>query len=158
MTKPHYRQATLADVLYVAERLREDDLAELRAQTDHPPGEVLSLPLAEGWPLSVGISKQGNPTVLWGHIPDREGDSAIVWMVSTAEIAENVIPFLRMSAEIIEDLNQQYPVLHNVIDARNTKHIEWLTWLGFAFIKVIPGFGIQGEPFYEFVRIPQRKF
>lgn len=50
-------------------------------------------------------------------------------------------------------MQAQTPILFNCVDQRNEVHINWLRWLGFKFVRIIPEYGIQKLPFIEFVRI-----
>jgi len=42
-----------------------------------------------------------------------------------------------------------YSHLENWVDARNTKAINWLRWLGFTVHDPVP-FGVAGLPFHRF--------
>ena len=61
--------------------------------------------------------------------------------------------FLRRSKVELDKIIQEYPVLFNVVDARNKIHVRWLQWMGFTFIKKHSEYGPEGRLFYEFVRI-----
>jgi hypothetical protein len=74
-------------------------------------------------------------------------------MVATDELLEYQMKFLRRSRIYIELIQQEYPLLHNVVDARNELHIKWLKWMGFKFIQLHEEYGVEKRPFYEFIRI-----
>jgi len=61
--------------------------------------------------------------------------------------------FLKESKAQLAKLHEQYPVLFNVVDARNEVHVRWLRYMGFTFIRKHPNWGPEGRLFYEFVRI-----
>ena len=61
--------------------------------------------------------------------------------------------FLRQSKEMLRELHQQFILLFNEVDARNTTHIRWLRWMGFIFVRYRPNYGAEGRPFYEFCRV-----
>jgi len=48
---------------------------------------------------------------------------------------------------------KSYKVLYNFVYAENHSAIKWLKALGFTFIKYHEEYGMQGKPFYEFLRI-----
>lgn len=72
-------------------------------------------------------------------------------MLGSDLIKMHSIEFLRKSKEWVEA--QDYEILYNNIDARNTVHIKWLQWLGFTFIQELPNYGVEQRLFYQFVRI-----
>lgn len=76
-----------------------------------------------------------------------------VWLLGTEGIKMHSIEFLRKSREWVSRLHEEFPVLYNDIDSRNTVHIRWLQWLGFKFINELPSYGYEGRLFYHFVRI-----
>ena len=80
------------------------------------------------------------------------GKDAAVWMLASKDIEKVTIPFLRQNKAVINFINQLHPVLHNVVDARNTLHLKWLKWCGFTFINK-QNIGYENKPFYSFVRI-----
>jgi hypothetical protein len=92
---------------------------------------------------------------MFGAVPcsDLDGD---VWLLGTDALATRPLAgqFLRQSRFWLTALHEGCaPILHNVIDARNTLHIRWLQWLGFTFIKRHEVFGVEGRPFLEFMRL-----
>ena len=64
---------------------------------------------------------------------------------------------LRVAPPIIhctnEDILKKYKVLYNFVYAENDSAIKWLKSLGFTFIQYHEHYGMQGKPFYEFLRI-----
>ena len=61
--------------------------------------------------------------------------------------------FLPESRKWVEKINQDYLVLTNYVDVRNTAAKRWLRWLGFRFVRIVEDFGYEKRPFYEVVRI-----
>jgi len=94
----------------------------------------------------------GTPFMMSGVVPANEGAGA-VWMLSTDAIEDYAVSFLRQCKGVLAEWNRIYPVLFNYVDARNELHVKWLKWMGFTFIKRHEHFGVEGVPFYEFVRI-----
>ena len=76
----------------------------------------------------------------------------MIWLLSSPEIKNISIPFLRNCNGVLDLYLKAYPVLYNYIDARNLLHVKWLRWLGFNFIKVHYDFGYEKRKFIEFVK------
>lgn len=55
------------------------------------------------------------------------------WALGTDEIERNQREFLRKSVACRDRMRARYPVLCNVVDARNRVSVRWLKWLGFVF-------------------------
>ena len=101
------------------------------------------------------ISRHGNPMGMWGIIK-QPNNSGQVWMLGCKNMLEDTrdkSEFLRQSRIELKKLHKEFPVLFNYIDARNTVHLRWLTFMGFTIIKKHETFGYEGRPFYEFVKI-----
>jgi hypothetical protein len=146
------RSATLADVYHIAPRLREADKAEIKASTGRPPLDALKDGLSRSRGCKVGITPEGEPVVIWGVVPVDPMVGG-VWALATDELSKHKIKFLRGSREHLDEMQEQFPVLMNVVDARNILHIDWLSWLGFTFIAEHPLWGVEQRLFYEFARI-----
>jgi hypothetical protein len=146
------RSATLADVYSMAPRLREADKSEIRAATGRDPLASLRDGLARSRSCKVGLTPEGEPAVIWGVVPIDPMVGG-VWALATDQLSKHKIQFLRGSREHLEEMQKQFPLLMNVVDARNTLHIDWLKWLGFTFIAEHPSWGVEQRLFYEFVRI-----
>ena len=99
------------------------------------------------------MADEGTAELVWGwdEIPGVK-DTAVIWMVSTPAINEHASSFAPVSRVMIETVNSYYPFLTNYIDARNTRHIRWLKWLGFEQLRRIDKFGPESRPFFEYVR------
>lgn len=75
-----------------------------------------------------------------------------VWCVGSDLIEHHKREFLTLSREWLEAANRRYPVLGNVIDARNEVSLRWLQWMGFSLVGKIDRFGVEQRPFIEFVK------
>jgi len=58
--------------------------------------------------------------------------------------------FLRRNRNWIDANMKIYDKLENYVDARNTKAINWLKWLGFQFADETVPYGMLKMPFYKF--------
>jgi len=145
------RPSELYDCHYIAENIREDDRREILAFSGEEPLEAM---------VSGFIHSDSPRTVLVGDTPVAmfgsgpvEPRVGSVWLLGTDGIEDISIQFLRESKYWLEHLYENYDLLFNYVDERNTVHIKWLKWLGFKFINRHEKFGVEKRPFFEFVRI-----
>lgn len=149
----HSRPATLDDLSVLAPRLRAEDKREIRAVSGRTPEAALfhGLEISE---VCEVIEAGGELVGVYGVVRSpQEPILGAIWMLCTDGLERHQIAFLRRCRAVIDELNKQYPLLCNVVDARNTIHIKWLRWCGFTFIKLHENYGMERRPFYEFVRI-----
>jgi len=152
------RPATLEDAERVAARLREEDRQEVLAAGGVDPRIVLPSYVREGREVyAAGLAEEGLAELLWGidPIPFYDG-VAVVWMLSTDRIYDYPVEFVIRTREGLDQLHERFELLTNFIDARNERHIRWLKWLGFKFLRRIEQFGAQSLPFYEFASYRQK--
>ena len=79
-------------------------------------------------------------------------DAGVVWMCATDDIYQYQMAFLRKRKAELEYLAQDYMLLHNYVDARNTLHLKWLRWMSFTLINKHAKFGAEKRLFYKFLR------
>ena len=151
--KWHTRPATEADLVAIAPRLRQADINECAAVCDLAPLDALRLGLPNS--SAVVVDTLDYPIAIFGVQPMPLPKMGAVWMTSTEDIAQPpyVGQFIRHSRTVLNTLHAQYPLLCNVVDARNTVHIRWLKWCGFIFLTKHERYGPQQRPFWEFARI-----
>ena len=77
----------------------------------------------------------------------------IVWMLGTDEVIDLWRAFGRWSKVWLGEVAYGYDALMNYVDARNTRHLRWLHWLGFETVKVHNGHGPEKLPFHEVVKL-----
>ena len=148
-----WRESVLPDVAYVARHLREADRQEIMAGSGEEPLSVLLRGFLESQPCYTIVSNEGVPIGLFGVVPSYDPMVGGCWAVMTDEIRTIRIEFLRKCGDVIEQLNEKWPILFNYVDARNELHIKWLRAMGFTFIKVHQEHGVEKRPFIEFVRV-----
>ena len=153
--KFHWRKSTPNDIVEVAENMRQEDIEECFAHSGSSPVQSLFECFFTSNPCMTMISRHGNPMGMWGIIkqPNKSGQ---VWMLGCKNMLEDSRDkreFLRQSRIELKKLHKEFPVLFNYIDARNTVHLRWLTFMGFTIIRKHETFGYEGRPFYEFVKI-----
>lgn len=145
------RAAILTDALTLADNLREEDLAEIKASVNRPALDVL-LEGIRGGRTWVGVDAEG-PYGIFGVAPSQDPQVGHPWMLATPRLLQHQRQFLRECAGAVRELHRDYPVLRNYVDARNTVHIRWLAWCGFEFLRLHPHAGVEQIPFFEFQRL-----
>lgn len=148
----YIRNSTADDVEFLSSRLRQEDVAEVRAQ-GFDPGHALSQGLELSdicWTL---IDRSQTPVAMTGvcrcNWSDRFG---AIWLLGTEGIEKNTMTFLRHSRGALDKMFQAtpYQAFYNITYGHNTLHHAWLKWLGFTFLRQIE---CNGEPFFEFVKL-----
>ena len=139
----------MEDALHIATHMRQDDRRECEALTGAPP--ELILPQSIQQPGTITWEVEGEPVAMGGITPSIP-KVGVVWMTSTDAILKHKTKFLRLGHPFVSEIHKDYPILTNMVDARNALHIRWLKWLGFSFLRKVDKWGAQSVPFYEFAR------
>lgn len=141
----------------VADNMRQADIDELQAGSGVTPRESLLYSFMMGRPCMTMIGHDGAEIGMWGVVPDGRYEKAgRIWLLGTDALVEdgrNRVRFLKEAKRELARMEQQYDVLWNYMDARNTVHIEWLRWMGFTFICERPNYGTEGRLFLEFCKV-----
>jgi hypothetical protein len=135
--------------------MREEDVAEVKAQSGQSPREAMLYCFMLSKPCMAMVGRKGNVVGVWGVVPQGRMAGRI-WMLGCQSMLDDNgdrRTFLKESKLQLAKLHEQYPVLFNVVDARNEVHVRWLRYMGFTFIRKHPNWGPEGRLFYEFVRI-----
>jgi hypothetical protein len=151
----YVQRATVEDVTFISKNLRQADRDECDATLATLPELILPQAVAPGRDVWTFHLNDGTPVGVFGV--DRTPDPmvGIVWMLSTDEIKNHKREFLVESKPYVLALNDDFPIITNMVDARNTLHHRWLKWLGFSFLRRIERWGARSVPFYEFARMKQ---
>lgn len=151
-------RASRADAMALAPHLRAADVEEIRAASGLAPAEALrrSYELSshvwavrelDGPPTAPPIAP---PIALWGVGPLSlvEGRGC-PWLLAT-DAFEGLGPDIaRLSRPLMAAMRELYPRLENRVDARHTRAVRWLAWLGFT-IDPAQAWGVEGRPFHRF--------
>ncbi len=148
MLKP--RPATREDIEWMAPRLRKADHNEVLAGGSRSVLAALEEGLKLSDKLLVGVDEEDKPVVIFGRCP-FDPLAYTVWLLATDDIKRHQTSFLRNSRPYLADFHDGVPLLFNLVDERNTLHIQWLRWLGFIFLQRHPSLGPENRPFLEFV-------
>ena len=149
------RPSLLTDVAVVAENMRKEDVAEVKAQTGACPKGGLLYAYFMSKPCLTTVSRHGHLMSMGGVVPEGENIGRI-WLLGCQSMFDDPIDkrwFLRSSKKTLAEMQRLYPLLFNMVDARNEVHVKWIDWLGFTFIKKHLNWGPESQMFYEFVRI-----
>jgi hypothetical protein len=149
------RKSKLKDILAVANNMRAADVAEVHAASGREPKEVLLQCFFEGKPCLTICDTNDMPVAMWGVVPVSEMVGG-VWLLGTDALVKDSktrMGFLRQARAAVDQVQEEYPVLANCVDARNKVHVRWLQWMGFTIIKEHPNYGAEGRAFLEFVRM-----
>ena len=144
-------EAKYKDCLTLGHNLRKEDEAEIKALVNLKGPQALILGFTHSH-ICISIFTSDHKICGMFGVQGQIGKDAAVWMLASKDIEKVTIPFLRQNKAVINFINQLHPVLHNVVDARNTLHLKWLKWCGFTFINK-QNIGYENKPFYSFVRI-----
>lgn len=143
------RDASHADILPIAHHMREADVAEVWASHCVTPTEALAIGMKDSV-LCYTAVRNGVPCAMFGVVPITKVDGQI-WFLGTDLVFDSFsIGFGRMSRMVVEKFLNAFPLLHNHVDVRNQKSIEWLEWLGARFLEPKP-YGELGLPFRFFM-------
>lgn len=143
-----YDAPTASDIAIVAANMRHADRLEAEAMAAMGPEEALrrSVQLShEAVVARVG----GEPVCIYGlGVGSMLGGLARPWLMGTDVIDHHCMTFLRANRRQVRAWAARYD-LENYVDARHTKAIRWLGWLGFKLDKPEP-FGPFGYQFHRF--------
>jgi hypothetical protein len=145
------RRSVEYDAYILARDLRDEDRREV-AGLGVDPTESMLHGIAYG--TSYTITDDLLPVGIFGVSPiENTPELGAVWLLATPQLFERAtFKFLRESKRWLAELEKGYLALGNIADPRNERHIAWLKWLGFTFIKYRFGCGIHGETYIEFIK------
>jgi len=141
----------IAECICLGHSARPQDRREVEDISGQSLEANLFFALAHAKPCLTARTKENKLLGIFGVIPTVPREGAIA-MIGTQEIERNRHSFLRGSRDVLAYLHKDYDRLYNVVDARNTLHVEYLKWLGFKMGKHIEQFGHAKIPVIEFER------
>lgn len=151
MTNHQIVPAGLEHALELAPRLRKGDLAEIKAASGLEPEDALLLSMAMS-PKSWAWLYKGRVLALFGVTPHPFSQGVgIPWLLA-ARVDRHKHYFVRQSRRYVAEMLEEFPVLENYVDCRNTSSIQWLHWCGFMLAEVVPFYGVQRLPFIRFTQ------
>jgi len=137
---PSVRPATMEDLEYLAPRLREADIQEMKALDGSEPYDALVESFNSSAYARV-MEHDGKPFGIFGVAP-QEGCSdctyGVSWMLGTEDLKRHTLWFCREHERYLNEMHEHFPIYGNYADVRNTVHIRWLKWAGFKFGRKVP--------------------
>jgi hypothetical protein len=149
------RRATRADAIYLATRLLPEDAAEVKAASGLAIVDALlgGIELSDECLVLCNRKALDKPICIWGIRSTPDPDVGAIWLLCAKGLQQNRVGFLKESLKWFAKFSQQYRVLWNLVDERNTAHVRFLQWHGCVFINRHAAFGHERRPFLEFVRL-----
>jgi hypothetical protein len=147
------RISVKGDVDFLKNKLREADKEEIMASHGHTAEEALKISLNDS--VICYTIERGKPIGMFGINPyDLSGTSAVIWLLTSEDIKEIRMSFLKQCRKYIDGFLEVYPLLFNYVYEKNKMSIKWIKWLGGKVYEPIP-YGMNGEKFhyFEFRRI-----
>lgn len=147
-----YRTATLEDGFKALTNLRQEDKSEV---------EGFGLPLLS---VPFGLLYSEHATSFWTPDGDIAGIAGVVrqdervgnvWMLCTPEVVKLPHTFVRNSRKWIKEVEQDYDLLWNYADSRNTLHHKLLKHLGFKALNQV-NIGPYNLPYFEICRLTKQ--
>lgn len=148
------RPSVKEDIPFIAALARQGDVDELYASNLLTPFEAMTRGMRDSEETYTGLI-DGAPVCMWGVVLESFiGNVGIPWMIVTETADKHQLTFLRQCRDDTMKVLSKYGTLFNYVDARNTRAIRWLKWLGFAVQEPAP-YGVFGLPFHRFYMNPQ---
>lgn len=138
--RPVFRQPTEADIVHLAAHMRQDDINDLRVVGWEDNAEAIRLSIARSDPryLSV-VEVDGELLCIFGCATESLlSPVGIPWLLCTDAMTRYIKEATVKTRLVVRYMLNGWPVLQNVVDARNKMTIRWLKSIGFA----------MGTPYY----------
>lgn len=130
--------------------VRTPDVAEFWAAGHVTPQQAVHLSLKHSREAWAGVAGNGQLLCLFGIAGGSLlSNRGTVWMIGHSRLDRFARPFLRDCGAQVQAMLGRYEHLSNWVDARNTRAIRWLRWLGFEIHAAAPH-GADGLPFHYF--------
>jgi hypothetical protein len=138
----------------IAPRMRDADVEEVRAASGRSPDNALrhSLQMSE---IAWTVTFDGMPELMFGcGTVDILNNIGAPWLLGTDAVERNRRHFLGGSRYWIQQMQNRWQLLRNVVDDRNAASKRWLAWLGFTLKDPEP-YGYERLPFRVFeMKVP----
>ena len=143
-----FRQATLEDIRFIGENLRESDRAEIEALGLRPSFAV-RCSFEESDEAYTG-TVDGEPAMIFGVGGTPLSDETSIWALGTPLCDKVPVSMVRLGRNVVNAFLEDYPVLTNHCDSRYKKTIKWLRMLGFTVGEPEP-YGEKGALFCKLI-------
>lgn len=133
-------EANSVDALSIAYRLREEDIREAADLGGLSPKDAVQLSMQLSRKAFIAYVNE-RPEVIFGVGHSNSLGVGHPWLLSTEVIKLFPVGLSKSFRVYIKQFLEMYPVLTNLMDARNRVHEIWLKRMGFSFIKDYPDYG-----------------
>ena len=153
MTNTRVVPATPYHTMDLAYRLRPADVEEIKASSGRTPEEALCASVAssrKAWALV----HNGRCEAIFGIAPwPLTSDVGAPWLLASERFETLGRYVLKQTDAYTSELEKEFPVLCNYVDARHTASIRWLRWAGFEITGFELHHGVERRPFYRFSKV-----
>lgn len=136
------------DIPALAPHLRKEDRDELWAMNECTPLKGLQ----DGFRLSDecwSIEWNGKVIGMFGVAP-LEPEVGAVWLLASDDLPKIRWEFLKKTRPWVAHFLTKYPLLTNMVDARNEVHLKWIKWAGFTIVGEATNIGPDKLTFLHF--------
>lgn len=148
------RPATMADVIDLTARMRQQDRAEARAAFGRDAKYALRASYLSSAYRRVGVVF-GRVICMWGVGATEQDDVGQIWCAGSPELTLYKLRFAREAQRELEAMLTQYRRLQNWVWEWNKDAVKFLKWLGFTVERPSPR-GRRGEHFRYFFKERQK--
>lgn len=135
--------------IMMADYIRDADREELRASSGQIPLLAMRSAIRYSDVAMTGFA-DGVPVCMWGVTRESLiGNIGVPWMIATERLEKHARLFIRKCRKPLMEMRKEYDILTNYVDARNTRAIRWLEWMGFKIHDPKP-YGVLNLPFHKF--------
>lgn len=136
MSKHKYstRIAEEEDAIYLAPKLRQADIDEIKAASGMEPLEAMLDSIRHSGIAKVALVDEEVVCIFGVASPSLTSPYGSPWFLTSDVIVHHTKPFLRASKDYMRSIKKDYTHLFNFVDARNTHAIRWIKWLGFEIL------------------------
>ena len=116
---------------YIADHMRDEDVAEVWASNNHTPWESIDVSMSmTDW--AVVIEANGIPLAVLGlRRANMLTGSGVPWLLSSEDALDHKRSFLELTGPVIQEMLDKCPRLVNYVHVENKLSVRWLKWLGF---------------------------
>lgn len=150
--KISYTVADYSALVNVASRMSEADAIEVMACSGYTPEQAV-LESASKSDFCIIASWNGKPQAVFGLL-SQTFEGVVVgspWMLATEDVHAVPREFLKQSRLWVKSFTETCDILFNMVDARHTRAMRWLEWLGFTSKMLHESYGVGQVPFHEMV-------
>lgn len=148
--------ANMGHAIMISANVRDEDRDELWASSMMSPLSCMEKGMKYSEETFTGLIN-GVPVCMWGVVQDSfVFNTGTPWMVSAVQLEEHDIAFLRRARKPVLEMLEKYDKLENYVDARNTRSITWLRWMGFNVEEKTEIYGLLKKPFHRFTMTKEK--